>query len=216
MKVEIETLFDTDNKFSYNKMEHLCMICTNLQNSGTNVLMVSSGAIALGAARLGLEELPAGVTAKQATAAVGQAELIKAYQDCFDNFDQTVAQVLITNDVIENELRNKNARNTLEKLLEKGIIPVINENDSVSVDDIIMNDNYPLVLMVASLTGADAIAVNRAERGKFLLILRNSSVIHYVNTEELLELSDKLAGGKIVAENDMEGFPAFPESLIYN
>jgi len=104
LKIEIETLFGDDGRLSPFKMEQLSMICANLQNSGVRVLVVSSGAIALGAARLNMEMLPEGITAKQATAAVGQAELIISYQDYLDHYDQTVAQVLITRDVIDNHL----------------------------------------------------------------------------------------------------------------
>jgi glutamate 5-kinase len=126
-KIEIETLFDDKGILDPAKMENLTMICANLQNSGVRVMLVSSGAIALGTRRLGKNTPPSGVTAKQATSAVGQAELIKLYQDYFEDFDQIVAQVLLTKDVIENPLRNINAKNTLNRLLEKGIIPVINE-----------------------------------------------------------------------------------------
>jgi glutamate 5-kinase len=92
-------------------MEQLSMKCANLQNSGAQVMLVSSGAIALGTARLGMKLcLPEGITAKQATAAVGQAELIKSYQDCFENFDQIVAQVLLTRDVIDHPVAQQKCK----------------------------------------------------------------------------------------------------------
>jgi glutamate 5-kinase len=94
-KIEIETLFDNNGILSIRKMEQLSMICANLNNSGVSVLLVSSGAIALGAAKLGLVRSPSDIIAKQAVAAVGQAELIISYQDCFDHFDQMVAQVCL-------------------------------------------------------------------------------------------------------------------------
>jgi glutamate 5-kinase len=81
-------------------------------------------------------------------------------------------------------------------LLDQGIIPVINENDSVSTNDIIMNDNYPLALIVASLTDADAIVVNTYDSEKFLLLLRNNSSIREAGIEELLDISDNITGGR--------------------
>ncbi len=208
-KIEIETLFDNNGILSTRKMEQLSMICANLNNSGVSVLLVSSGAIALGAAKLGLIRSPSDIIAKQAVAAVGQAELIISYQDCFDHFDQMVAQVLLTRDVIDNPIRNRNAKNTLSRLLEQGIIPVINENDSVSTNDIIMNDNYPLALMVASLTDADAIVVNTCESEKFLLLLRNNSGIREAGIDELLDISDNITGGRYDMDQNIEGFPEF-------
>jgi glutamate 5-kinase len=206
-KIEIETLFDDKGILDSSKMENLAMICANLQNSGVRVMLVSSGAIALGTRRLGKNEPPAGVTAKQAISAVGQAELIKSYQDYFEDFDQIVAQVLLTKDVIDNTLRNINAKNTLHRLLEKGIIPIINENDSVSTQDIILNDNYPLVLIVASLTDADAIVVNTFGGEKFELIVKDNSEIKVINTDELLDLAENFRNGKILADNNIKGFP---------
>jgi len=209
IKIEIETLFGNNGKLSRDKMEHLSMILANVQNSGARLLLVSSGAIALGAERLNLEQAPRGITEKQATAAVGQAELIISYQDYFEFFDQTVAQVLLTKDVIDNPVRNRNAKNTLVRLLDNGIIPVINENDSVSTQDIILNDNYPLVLIVASLTEADAIVVNTSGGGKFLLMLRNNSFIREINIDELLDLSSGISNGKLKPDNTITGFPDF-------
>jgi glutamate 5-kinase len=207
LKVEIETLYDGKKTLCQDKFEYLAMISANLQNSGARVMIVSSGAIALGAARLGWDQVPTGITAQQAAAAVGQVELIKTYQNHFENFDQTVAQVLLTRDVIDNPVRNRNAKNTLIRLMERGIIPLINENDSVSTNDIILNDNFPLVLIVTSLTDADVIAVNTAERNKFLLLFRNSSLIEEAAVEELLNINDCIKSGKLQVKGDIEGFP---------
>jgi glutamate 5-kinase len=211
-KIEIETLFDDKGILDPAKMENLIMICANLQNSGVRVMLVSSGAIALGTRRLGKNAPPSGVTAKQATSAVGQAELIKLYQNYFEDFDQIVAQVLLTKDVIENPLRNSNAKNTLNRLMEKGIIPVINENDSVSTQDIILNDNYPLVLIVATLTDADAIVVNTFGGEKFELILRDNSDIKIIKTDELLDLAENFNNGKILSDKRIKGFPDYLQS----
>ena len=208
-KVEIETLFDGSGRLCADKLEHLAMICANLQNSGARVLIVSSGAIALGAARLGFKAAPEGITAKQATAAVGQAELIKTYQEHFDNFDQTVAQVLLTKDVTEDPVRNINAKNTLASLMEKGILPLINENDSVSTSDIIMNDNYPLVLIVTSLTDADMVVVNTFNTDRFILLFKDSSYSREATAEELLDITGNLKNGSFHLKQDIKGFPDY-------
>lgn len=214
IKVEIETLFDAGGTLSNQKMEHLTMLCANLQNSGIKVLVVSSGAIALGTARLGMNRIPSGLTAKQAVAAVGQAELIRCYQECFDNFDQTVAQILLTKDVIDHPVRNRNARNTLNKLLDRGIIPVINENDSVSTDDIIMNDNYPIALMVASLVDADAIVINTFSGDSFILVRKNHSSTDQIDIEGLLDLTGYIKNNIVKTNEDIEGFPPFLQSAL--
>lgn len=210
-KVEIDTLFDDNGKLNPRKIEQLTMVCANLQNSGISIALVSSGAIALGNTKLGQELTPLNITGKQAAAAVGQAELIIMYQDYFDHYNQTIAQVLLTKDVTDNQVRNRNARNTLARLLDQEIVPVINENDSVSTSDIILNDNYPLVLIVASLTDADAIVVNTYEEGRFLVIKRNCSEIVELNAEELPDFIFSLHGEKSENEGDIEGFPDYTQ-----
>lgn len=207
LKVEIEMLFNGNGSLSHQKMEHLAMLCANLQNSGLQVMLVSSGAIALGSARLGLDQLPQGVVQKQAVAAVGQAELMKLYQMFFDGFDQMVAQVLLTQDAVTNPVRNRNARATLEKLLERGVIPIINENDSVSTDDIIENDNYPLTLIVANITGADTIVIRTFRESVFQLIVRDNPVIYEVSEERLYSLNDNLTFGLYDSRSGHQGFP---------
>jgi glutamate 5-kinase len=207
-KVEIADLLGEEGNISPAKMEHLALICASLQNSGARVIIVSSGAIALGAARLGLSSNPSGIAAQQAIAAVGQVELIKVYQKFFDDYDQTLAQVLLTRDVIDNPVRNLNATNTLVRLMDRGIIPLINENDSVSTNDIILNDNYPLVLIVTSLTRADMIAVNTSV-DYYRLLFRNSSRVQEASAAELLEISDNIKKLRLLIEQDIEGFPDF-------
>lgn len=191
-RIEIDTLFDETGNLSHTKMDHLAMVCTNLRNAGVDVLMVSSGAIMLGTAKLGLPAPPTELIAKQAVAAVGQADLMKLYQLFFDSFDQIVAQVLVTRDVIKNPIRNKNARKTLEKLLEKGIIPIINENDSVSTDDIILNNNYPITLIVAELIHPDAIVIKLRKSDTFRILIKNHPIPRDIDEDELFNLCHDL------------------------
>jgi glutamate 5-kinase len=118
-------------------------------------ILVSSGAIAVGAGRLGFGSKPADLADKQALAAVGQAELIRIYQKFFDAKGQQVAQVLLTKDILVNPERRINAANTLNELLSMDIIPIINENDTVATDEIEFGDNDTLSAYVAGLAGAD-------------------------------------------------------------
>jgi glutamate 5-kinase len=198
-RIEIDTLFDEQGNLSQAKMEHLAMICTSLSNAGFQLLIVSSGAIMLGTAKMGLPTPPVELIEKQAVAAIGQIDLINNYQRFFESFDQMVAQVLITRDVEKNPVRNQNARMTLNRLLEKNIIPVINENDSVSIDDIILNDNYPLTLIVAGLVKPLAIIVKSENEGNYQLIIRNRGVVEDINEERLFHLADLLKSGKSIA-----------------
>lgn len=200
-RIEIDTLFDDRGKLSLEKMEHLVMLCTSMQNAGFKVLIVSSGAIMLGTEKMGLAEPPEELITKQAIAAIGQADLIKYYQMFFDGFDQIVAQVLITRDVVSNPVRNNNAKKTLNTLLNKGIIPIINENDSVSTDDIILNDNYPLTLIVAQLVKPHAIVIKSYQENRFNLLVRNNPEPIEVSEENLFNLADLIKSGKGIAKN---------------
>ncbi|MCK7582103.1 MAG: hypothetical protein MZV65_45175 [Chromatiales bacterium] len=106
----------------------------------------------------------------QAAAAVGQAELIRWYQHSFDDYNQIVAQVLLTSDIIAYPQRVKNTRNTFNTLLDMSIIPIINENDPVSTADIEFDDNYPLALIVAEIAQADFIVIKMEMNGKYLIV----------------------------------------------
>ncbi|MCX7823887.1 MAG: glutamate 5-kinase [Syntrophobacterales bacterium] len=130
-----------------------------LRSSGREILIVSSGAIASGMKKLGLTEKPKSIPYKQATAAVGQSFLMQAWEEAFDKHDTLVAQVLLTGDDLGYRQRYLNARNTLETLIEWNIIPVINENDTVAVEEIKFGDNDQLAVLIGGLVGADLIVV---------------------------------------------------------
>ena len=208
VKVEIESLTTTDGLFDENKTERLAMVLTNLRNSGINILLVSSGAIFLGAAKLGLKNMPGDQIKKQSVAAVGQVELMKYYRYYFDIYNQVAAQVLLTSDIIKNPATNLNVRNTLKNLLSKNIIPVINENDSVSTDDIELNDNYYMVLNVAEIVKAELILVKSNENGKYLLIPRGKQIQPEIATENKLIETLNIFFKKITYSNyPEENFP---------
>ena len=205
VKVEITSLLTPPGKFDKKKLERLTMVLTNMRNSGIEILVVSSGAIFLGAAKLEFDNIPVDRIQKQAVAAVGQVELMKYYRYYFDIFNQVAAQVLLTNDVVKNPVRNRNAKNTLTNLLSKKIIPIINENDSVSTDDIELDDNYYMVLNVASIVDAELILVKSEENGKFVLIHRGSKFENIiVNENKLIEtisnVQEKISYGKYLSK----------------
>jgi glutamate 5-kinase len=159
VKVGTSTLAYENGKINLQRMERLAMVLSDLQNSGKEVILVSSGAVGVGVGMIGLEERPTDLVKKQALAAIGQVGLIRLYQKFFDEYSKTVAQVLLTRDGIENSLRRKNARNTLLELLEMKIIPVVNENDTVITDEIEFGDNDTLSAAVATLVQADLLLI---------------------------------------------------------
>jgi glutamate 5-kinase len=148
-------------------MEKLVRVLADLHNSGKEVILVSSGAVGVGVGMLGLENRPDTLVKKQALAAIGQVGLMRLYQKFFDEYNKTVAQVLLTRDGIENSLRRKNARNTLNQLIEMGIIPVVNENDTVSTAEIEFGDNDTLSAVVANLIQADLLLILTNTDGVF-------------------------------------------------
>ena len=172
MRIEIATLINRDGKINRRKMDRLAMVLTNLHNSGKLVMVVSSGAIVLGSEKLKLPKVPDNQLEMQAVAAVGQAELIRWYQHFFDEYNQIVAQVLLTSDIIHYPQRVKNTRNTFNTLMDMNIIPIINENDPVSTADIEFDDNYPLALMVAKIARADFIVIKMDMNGKYMIVPR--------------------------------------------
>jgi glutamate 5-kinase len=211
VKVEISVLLDRHGEFDAGRMERLTMILSNLVNSGMRIFIVSSGAIFLGAKKLGLTTQPEGLIDKQAMAAVGQAELMKLYRRYFEGYNQTVAQVLLTGDIFADKERSTNARNTLEHLSGLEIIPVINENDSVSTEDIEMDDNYYLVREVSDLMDVHLLLIKGRENGIYYLVTRNTSGSFAEIKEK--EILDKIhALRKILFAQDYLAMP-FPETL---
>lgn len=155
VKVGSSSLTHPNGQLNLFRIEKLVRVLSDLQSSGKSVILVSSGAIATGAGKMGMDKKPENKIEKQALAAIGQVELIKIYDKFFDEYNKTIAQVLLTRDGIENSLRRSNACNTLKALLNRGIIPVINENDTVSTEEIEFGDNDNLSAIVAELVNAD-------------------------------------------------------------
>ena len=137
------------------KLEKLVRVLTNLRNQGKEVILVSSGAIAVGRKKLGLRKEEMTLSKKQACAAVGQAQLMMTYQKIFSEYNQPVAQILITKITMMQEENKTNAENTFLELISLGVIPIVNENDTVSTYEIQFGDNDRLSALVTALTGAD-------------------------------------------------------------
>lgn len=142
-------------RLNLRKLEVLVREISDLRNQGKEVVLVSSGAIGVGSAALGMEGKPTELEKKQACAAVGQARLMMIYQKLFAEYNQTAAQILMTKNTMVNNLNRKNAKNTFRELLKLGAIPIVNENDSVSTYEIQFGDNDTLSAVVAALIGAD-------------------------------------------------------------
>jgi glutamate 5-kinase len=159
VKIGTSSLSYPSGRMNFHSIEKLAYVLSAVRRRGVQVILVTSGAIGVGAGRVGLTKRPKELAKKQALAAVGQADLIKIYQKFFDEYNQIVAQVLLTKDVVVIPRRNDNARSTLLKLLEMGIIPIINENDTIATYEIEIGDNDTLSAMVATLVEADLLVM---------------------------------------------------------
>jgi len=156
VKIGTNALTNATGRFHRAHFERLADELLALAES-RELIIVSSGAIALGVERLGLSAKPKDVPGKQACAAVGQSRLMRAWEEALD--PRVVAQVLLTHSDVQDRRRYLNARHTLERLIDEAVIPVINENDTVSVDEIKFGDNDTLAGLVAGLVNADALVV---------------------------------------------------------
>ncbi|MGN1346985.1 MAG: glutamate 5-kinase [Eubacteriales bacterium] len=155
VKVGTSTLAHPTGQLNIRHMEELCKVLSDLKNAGNEILLVSSGAIGMGMGKLHLRERPKTLPEKQAAAAVGQCELMYTYDKLFSEYSHTVAQILLTGSDVRDEKRRLNFINTMERLLELSVLPVINENDTVATDEIIIGDNDTLAAIVAVHCHAD-------------------------------------------------------------
>lgn len=160
IKVGTTSLTHKNGRINLKKIKNLAWVMTDLKNRGKEIILVSSGAIAVGADRLGLLERPKDIVGKQAASAVGQAVLMQIYQEFFMEYNQKVAQILITKGIFDHEIKRRNAKNTIEELIRLGVIPVVNENDTVAVEELNeFSDNDTLSAYVAKLTKSDLLII---------------------------------------------------------
>ncbi len=155
IKVGSSTLTHETGALNLNRLDKLAQIISDLLNQNKEVVLVSSGAIAVGVSKLKLSERPKSTQEKQAAAAVGQGELMHLYSKFFSEYGHMVAQILLTKDIFEEAPKRINVINTFESLLQKGILPIVNENDTVATDEIEVGDNDSLSALVATLIQAD-------------------------------------------------------------
>ena len=155
IKIGTSTLAHPTGHLNIRLTEQLCTAISDIKNAGHQVILVSSGAIGMGVGKLGLLERPKDIPTKQAAAAVGQCELMYTYDRLFSMYHHTVAQLLITGSDIEDDVRHSNFSNTLNRLLELGALPILNENDTVSTDEIVIGDNDTLAAIVAQSIKAE-------------------------------------------------------------
>ena len=140
---------------NFTKLEHLVRELCDMRNRGMDVCLVSSGAIAVGRQTIGLNERPKDISTKQACAAVGQARLMMTYQRMFAEYNQIAGQILMTKNTMVNPVSRENAQNTFEELFRLGVIPIVNENDTISTYEIEFGDNDTLSAVVSAMVGAD-------------------------------------------------------------
>ena len=157
VKVGSSLLVDDQGRLNRDWLAGLCDDIANLNRQDHEILVVSSGAIAIGSSILGINKRRARLEDLQAAAAAGQVQLVHAYQEALGRHDITAAQVLLTLDDTENRRRFLNARRTLGKLLERSVVPIINENDTVATEEIRYGDNDRLAARIAQLVMADAL-----------------------------------------------------------
>ncbi len=154
IKVGTSTLTHPSGHLNIRQVECLCKVLSDLKNAGNEIILVSSGAIGMGVGKLGLKTRPEDMPTKQAAAAVGQCELMYIYDKLFSEFNHTVAQILLTGADLDQPSRRENFCNTLFRLLELGVMPIVNENDTVVTDEIGIGDNDTLAAIVAVHAGA--------------------------------------------------------------
>lgn len=165
VKIGTSCLTDESGKIKLSQIGSFAKIISTLADQNKEVILVTSGAIGIGTTKLGFKERPKTIPGKQAAAAVGQCELMHIYSKYFSNYGHVIGQVLLTKDVVENRVAKENVINAFETLIKERVIPIVNENDTVSVDEIesgekrVFGDNDTLSAIVASLIKADLLII---------------------------------------------------------
>ena len=196
VKVGTSTLTHPSGGMNLHRMEHLVRELIDEANQGKDILLVSSGAIAAGMNTLGLKERPANIPARQALAAIGQGALLHIYEKFFHEYGRTMAQILLTKENAARHHQYMNSRNALLALLGMNVIPVINENDAVAVDEIKIGDNDNLSAVVAALVDADALIILSDIDGVYTANPRTDASAQLIS--EIAEITpeiEHLAGG---------------------
>ena len=196
VKVGTSTLAHATGRLNIRHVEELVKVLSDLKNAGHQVILVSSGAIGMGVGKLNLPGKPSDMPTKQAAAAVGQCELMYTYDKLFLQYNHTVAQVLLTGEDVDHPERRENFENTMERLLELGALPVINENDTIATAEIKVGDNDTLGAIVACCTKADLLVLLSDIEGLYTADPRKDPNAKLIPTvEEVTPEIEALAGG---------------------
>lgn len=192
VKVGSSTLTYDTGRINLRLIELLARTISDLRHEGRDMVLVSSGAMSAGVGKLGLPEKPHDIKGRQAVAAVGQSELMSIYDKLFSEYGCDVAQILLTKNVLEDEKREQNAKNTFNTLFEWGVVPIVNENDTISTEEIEFGDNDTLSATVAKLVGADLLIILTDIDGlydKDPKIYSDAKIISYVDeiTQEIID-----------------------------
>lgn len=204
-------MHENTEKLNLMKIEKLVRILVDIKNSGKEVILVSSGAIAVGKSTIGLHNRPDGLPVKQACAAIGQAKLMMVYQKIFAEYSTIAAQVLLTKNTVLNDVSRKNVENTFNELLQLGAVPIVNENDSVSTYEIeqvqTFGDNDRLSAIVASILEADLLILLSDIDGMYTDDPNKNLEARFIsqvdNIDEKLENMGKASSGSGVGTGGM-------------
>lgn len=159
IKVGTSTLTHCTGSLNLRIMDKLAMVLSDIKKNDTEIILVTSGSITAGVSKLGLNERPKSVKERQAAASVGQCELMFTYDKLFSQYGQMVSQILLTRAITDNDLYRNNIINTFETLLTYGVIPIVNENDTVAVDELVYGDNDTLSAITAKLVNANMLII---------------------------------------------------------
>ena len=196
VKVGTSTLAHATGRLNIRHVEELVKVLSDLKNAGHEIILVSSGAIGMGVGKLNLPGKPSDMPTKQAAAAVGQCELMYTYDKLFLQYSHTVAQVLLTGEDVDHPERRENFENTMERLLELGALPVINENDTIATAEIKVGDNDTLGAIVACCVRADLLVLLSDIEGLYTADPRKDPAATLIPVvEEVNPDIEALAGG---------------------
>lgn len=197
LKLGTSTLTHKTGKLNIRRMTNLVRILSDLHNAGRELLIVSSGAVGMGVGKLNLPERPKDTPSKQAAAAVGQCELMHIYDDMFAKYSVTVAQILLTKTTLSND-RLPHVQNTIRRLLELGVIPIVNENDTVSIDELELEigENDSLSAQLAVAADADLLIIMSDINGLYSADPRTNADAEVIRVvEKIDEKIEQMAGG---------------------
>ena len=159
VKVGTSTVCHPNGAPNLRRLDQLCRTLSDLKNAGTDIVLVTSGAIGVGVNKMGLEKRPEKLADRQAAAAIGQCELMRIYDRFFLDYGSMTGQILLTKGITEHKVQKTNVISTFSSLLNMHVIPIVNENDSVATEEIVYGDNDTLSAVVAQFTGADLLVI---------------------------------------------------------